>query len=252
LDKWTSLLTPSAAVLALLLAIALVIQAIRHGRSVRRLESRLAEREGAAARVSLDRLAQLQRRAGTSTGLLEPKRSSPRLPPLGNLAAVVGVLAVVTGTGWYLFIRDDGGSKGAAKTTKVARTNTSSTTAVQPKPPSSDTTIPAVPEALPQARSAYTILVLNGSGVTGAAANMAAIVQGKGWDTAPPTNATNSDEKISFVVYLPGKEAIADNLAKDLGITKKAPQDGVPISQDASDVDAVVIVGLDLAKQSSP
>ena len=112
MQKWLDLLTPSAAALSLLLAIALVIQAIRHGRSVRRLESRLADREGAAARVSLDRLTQLQRRAGTSTGHQEDKqRDSPRLPPVGNIAAIVAVLAVVAGTGWYLFVRDGGSDR---------------------------------------------------------------------------------------------------------------------------------------------
>jgi hypothetical protein len=251
-QKWLDLLTPSAAAFSLLLAIALVIQAIRHGRSVRRLEARLAEREGAAARVSLDRLTQLQRRAGTSTGLQEGKqRDSPRLPPLGNLAAVVAVLAVVVGTGWYLFIRDGGSSTAATTTTKTGSA-TASTTTQKPQPPNASGVVPTTPPPLDQSKSAYTVLVLNGSGVTGAAANLVPVVDQFGWHTATPGNASTQTQKTSFVVFLPGKEAVADNLAIDLKITKKVPQDGVEIPADATDVDAIVIVGLDLATKRSP
>ncbi len=252
MQKWLDLLTPSAAALSLLLAIALVIQAIRHGRSVRRLESRLAEREGAAARVSLDRLTQLQRRAGTSTGLLEGKRDSPRLPPLGNIAAIVGVLAVVVGTGWYLFIRDGDSGTAGSGATKSGSTSVTSATTTKPQPPSSNNVVPTTPPALDQPKSAYTILVLNGSGKAGAAANLVPVVQQSGWNTATPGNASTFDEKVSFVMYLPGKEAVADNLAIDLGITRKQPLDGVTITQDTADVDAIVIIGIDLATKRSP
>lgn len=254
MQKWLDLLTPSAAALSLLLAIALVVQVIRHGRSVRRLESRLAEREGAAARVSLDRLSQLQRRAGTSTGLLEPKRTreSPRLPPLGNLAAIVGVLAVVAGTGWYLFGRGDDPATGGTGTATSARTTITTPTTTQPKPPSANTEIPATAPNLEQSKSAYRVLVLNGSGVPKAAANLVPVVETFGWATAPPDNASASDVRVSFVMYMPGKEAVADNLAIDLAITKKQPVDGVTITQDISDVDAIVIIGQDLANRRSP
>lgn len=251
-EKWLDLLTPSAAALSLLLAIALVIQAIRHGRSVRRLESRLAEREGAAARVSLDRLTQLQRRAGTSTGLPESKRDSPRLPPLGNLAAVVAVLAVVAGTGWYLFIRDGDSRQSGPAVTKTGNTTVTTQTTTKPRPPSSNNQVPAIAPTLDQPKSAYTILVLNGSGQTGAAASLVPVVQQFGWNTATPGNASTSDEKVSFVMYVPGKEPVADNLAIDLDIKKRLPLDGVTITQDTADVDAIVIIGLDLATKRSP
>jgi LytR cell envelope-related transcriptional attenuator len=249
LEKWLDLLTPSAAALALLLAIALIVQTVRHGRSVRRLESRLAEREGAAARVSLDRLTQLQRRAGTSTGMNESTRDSPRLPPLGNIAAVLAVLALVGGTSWYLFVRD--GDSGTAQSTTTGRTVPSKTT-TNPKSPSSNTQVPATAPDLEQPKSAYTILVLNGSGVAGAAANTLPIVESKGWNTTKPDNASSSTEATSFVMYLADKEAIADNLAIDLNITKKLPVDGVTITQDISAVDAIVVVGKDLAGTFSP
>ncbi len=250
MEKWLDLLTPSAAALSLLLAIALVIQAIRHGRSVRRLETRLAEREGAAARVSLDRLTQLQRRAGTSTGLLDPKRPA-RTRPVGQVVAVAAVVAVMAGTGWYLFMRD-GDSGQAGPTTTTRTTGTSTTAATKPLSPSANTEVPTTPPTLAQPKSAYTILVLNGSGVPRAAANLVPLVQQNGWNAAPPDNASTQDEKTSFVMYLAGKEAIADNIAIDLDITRKQPADGVEITQDITDVDAVVIIGVDLATRRSP
>jgi hypothetical protein len=53
-------------------------------------------------------------------------------------------------------------------------------------------------------------------------------------------------------MYLAGKETVADHLANDLGIKRKLPADGVDLGQDIQDVDAIVIVGLDLATSSSP
>lgn len=253
MEKWLDLLTPSAAALSLLLAIALVVQAIRHGRAVRRLESRLAEREGAAARVSIDRLAELSRRSATSTGMLAPKgeHRGPRLSRFGNLAAVAAVIALVLGTGWYLFIRDDGNS--SAATSSTGATTSAGTTTQRPQPVTgANTQVPENPAPLPQSKGAYTVLVLNGSGVPKAAANMVPLVEAAGYKAAPPDNASTSDERTSFVMYLPDKQDVADNVAKDLGIKRRAPLDGVSVTQDTQDVDAIVIVGLDLARRSSP
>ena len=58
--EWLRLVAPSAAVLSLFLAVALIIQSIRHGRAIRRLEGRLEAGEGAASRASLERIAALQ------------------------------------------------------------------------------------------------------------------------------------------------------------------------------------------------
>lgn len=251
MEKWLDLLTPSAAALSLLLVIALVVQAIRHGRAVRRLESRLADREGAAARVSLDRLAQLQRRASTSSTVSTPRREGPRLPGLGNLAAVAVVLVLVAGTTWYLFIRD-GGSDSAAQPTDTP-TVVTSTAPPETVGTTPDDKVPVNPEPLPQPKSAYTILVLNGSGVTGAAARIVnPEVQRFGWTTAQPGNAPTSDEPTAYVMYLPGKEAVADNVAKDLAITTRVPLDGPGLGVDTADVDAIVIIGKDLAERLSP
>jgi len=248
-QKWLDLLTPSAAALSLLLAIALVVQAIRHGRAVRRLESRLAEREGAAARVSLDRLAQLQRRSGTS--VLAPREPGPRLPRPGRIGAIVAVAALVVGTGWYLFVRDSGSGTTSHATT--GRTTTAPTTTKAQPIDNTSTTVPDNPAPLPQGKGAYTILVLNGTTIPRAAGSVfVPAVQRFGYNTAPAGDATSKDVKKSFVMFLPGREAVADNVAHDLGIKTKLPLDGVEVPQDTSGVDAIVVLGLDLASGSTP
>jgi hypothetical protein len=250
-EKWLDLLTPSAAALALLLVLALLVQAIRHGRSVRRLEKRLAEEEGAAARVSLDRLQQLQRRSSISSAPVETAERAPRGPSnLPAIAAIVTVLALVGGTAWYVFFRDSGDDTSNGSTS----TATPSTPTQAPTPvPAGPQQVPDNPEPLPNSKAAYTILVLNGTTIVGAAGSrVAPRVVEAGWNTADSDNATSRDVKESFVVYLPGKEAVADNVGKDLGIKKKSPADGISLTQSTADVDAIVIVGEDLANRFAP
>lgn len=245
-QKWLDLLTPSAAALSLLLAIALVVQAVRHGRAVRRLESRLAEREGAGARVSVDRLAELQRRAKTSSlGTGSGTGWGIRRP--GAVAALAAVVVLLGLGGWYLFLRGDSGSASSSSTTTTSTTQ-------KPRPvANASTTVPENPEALPQSKSAYTVLVLNGTTIPRAAGSVwVPAVQRFGYNTAPAGDATSKDVKRSFVMYLPGREAVADNVAHDLGIKQKLPLDGLEVTQDTSSVDAVVVLGLDLASGRTP
>jgi hypothetical protein len=249
-QKWLDLLTPSAAALSLLLVIALVIQAIRQGRAVRRLESRLAEREGAAARVSLDRLEQLQRRASTSTeAAAAPTGDGGRRRVI--IAAVVA-LALVATIGWFVFGRDGGSSDATAKTPTTTRT-TSTPTKTPPQPIDTSNTVPENPATLPQDKGAYTVLVLNGTTVPRAAGTVfVPAVQRFGYNTAPAGDATSKDVKKSFVMFLPGREDVADNVAHDLGIKTKLPLDGVAVPQDTSGVDAIVVLGTDLATGRTP
>ncbi len=253
-EKWLDLLTPSAAALALLLVLALLVQAIRHGRAVRRLEARLAEEEGAAARVSLDRLQQLQRRATTSSTVTSEARGprAPRGPSrLPAIAAVATVLGLVGLTSWYVFVKDDGGDSAAP--TQSTETATSTPTPAKP-PAASPQEIPATPEPLPSSKAAYTILALNGSGINRAAGDRVnPAIQQLGWQTTGPKNAPGlSDLAVSFVIYIDGKEIIADNIGKDLGIKKKEPLSGFKLDADTSNVDAIVVVGKDLAERFAP
>ncbi len=278
-DKWLELLTPSAAALAILFAIALVIQSIRHGRSLRRLESRLAEREGAGARISLDRLRELQKKKRRSTAATDDTDAEPTVAgvavpaqaghdgdeeiddhvgePAGRfrwqpVAAAVAVLAVVTGTTWYVFFRGDDTGTASQPTTTLSQTGTGTgttrTNTTLATPNEVVTRASATPKPLPNGRGAYTVKVLNGSGITGLAATITPIVQGHGWNTVPAGNLALQTEAESYVVYVTrAKIDVADNLAKDLGLTTLGPVDGVNLTSedDAVGVDALVILGND-------
>ncbi len=289
-DKWLELLTPSAAALAILFAIALVIQSIRHGRSLRRLETRLAEREGAGARVSLDRLRELQRRrqgaavsvaSATDGATAEGSEATEVVPehagdeydedygrePVGRfrwqpIAAAVAVLAVVSGTTWYLFFRGDDAGTASEPTTTLTQTTTGSRTGTTrtggqlQTPDEIVTTVSATPKPLANGKGAYTVKVLNGSGIPGLAGTITPIVAGHGYSTVSAGNVATQDIKKSFVVYVDrSKIDVADNVAKDLGVTELAPLDGVQLENeaDAVGVDVLVVLGNDpLAQRYRP
>jgi hypothetical protein len=249
--KWIDLLTPSAAALALLVVLALAFQSIRQWRTVKRLEGRLAEREGAAARVSLSRIEELQARPHTSFRRSLPARPSPRRA--GAWAGILVVLALLAGGAWYLFVRDDGSS--ASTSPRAARAAPPRSAGSRLAAVQASTVVPANPKPLPLSRAAYTVLVLNGSGVVGAARSVVVpLVQDAGYSPAPPENASTQSEKTSFVLYLrnhPDGRLVAENVAKDLGIKRIFPNDGYPDSQ-VGDADAIVVVGRDLATRRTP
>lgn len=282
-DKWLDLLTPSAAALAIVFAVALVIQSIRHGRALRRLEGRMAEREGAGARVSLDRLRELQQRRTPSipaeipdpgTAVTEaaiaddvdgaadrddveperPVRTGTRGPRWQPIVAAVAVLAVVAGTVSYLFLRGDDGSAANEPTSTLVQTGTSNsgkTTTLQ-TPDQVVTTVPDTPKNLANGKGAYVVKVLNGTRISGAAGFLTPRVAAMGYDTVSPTNVGDGGIARSFVVYTDtSKIDLAQNLAKDLGITEIRPLDGVQLdsADDAVGVDALVVIGNDALAQ---
>lgn len=235
MQKWLDLLTPPAAAVAILVALALLVVNIRQGRAIRRLEDRVADTDGAAARVSLDRLQALGKRARTSTSVR----------PAPVIGVVVAALVLIA-AGWFMFGSDsDSESAGSGTTTSSSDGTTIDQIRTAPDPN---------PEALEPSKAAFKILVLNGSGVSGAAGSgVNPVVASMGYAIAQADNATRNDFDQSVVVELPGKETVADNIAKDLGITRLMSQDGVvPPGYDLTGIDAIVIVGKDLAAQYRP
>ncbi len=107
-----------------------------------------------------------------------------------------------------------------------------------------------VPEDVPPVanKAAYTVAVLNASGVSGAAANrVAPRVQAAGYTLGVVDNATKQDLAVSHVEYVAGRQEVAWNLAKDLGITTAVPA-GTLAEGRIGTADVAVIVGTDLAK----
>ena len=67
---------------------------------------------------------------------------------------------------------------------------------------------------------------------------MVPVVVQLGYKAAPPNNATRSNFATSVVVSLAGKENVADNIAKDLQITRLMGPDGVvPESESVDGID---------------
>jgi hypothetical protein len=237
--EWLRLLAPSAAVLALFLGIGLLVQSIRHGRAIRRLEQRIADGEGAASRASLERIAALQARPGVSTGAA-PGRSRVR-PILFGLGAVVLAALVVAG-GWWFLGRGDSDPAGPQAEDTPAATTTNA------NPPPDGTSVPTELPPL-QDKAQFEVAVFNASGVSRAAADkVLPTVEAEGYigglvDDAPDGT---SDLKESVVMYTDGNRRLGFQLAQDLGVERAIPLEGITEEQ-AGGADAVVLIGLDLA-----
>jgi LytR cell envelope-related transcriptional attenuator len=251
MDSWVDILLPGAAILALFGVVGLVIQVIRLGRALRRLEERSILGGGSATDVSLKRLQELQARMSGK----EPPPDRPVRPgPGGGRKAAPAVVAVVIlgllgGGGWYFFLRDDGGGSAIAESTTDSTTEGTTSTATPPPGPTAvaQGRVPANPKPLVN-KASYTVAVLNASGVTGAARNVVAPkVTLAGYILGPVDDAQLQDPSKSVVMWAKGKRNIAWNVAKDLSIERATPLDGIS-ADGLQDVDAVVVVGLDLAQ----
>jgi hypothetical protein len=155
--------------------------------------------------------------------------------------AAVAVLALLGIGSWYLFLRDDGGS-GTANTGQTGNGRP----AAVPAPPRN--TVPATVPALDN-KANYTVAVLNASGVEGAARlKVGPRVSASGYQLGPVDNASVDNITRSLVMWAPGQEAVAQNVARDLEITRITPIDGAT-APNIGDSDAVVIVGRDLANR---
>jgi hypothetical protein len=84
---------------------------------------------------------------------------------------------------------------------------------------------PVAPGAL-RPRSATSVLVLNGSGISGAAGGVSSRLLTDGYRSAPTANAQVMTYARSVVLFLPGWEREANRLAKDAHIGAVAPLDG--------------------------
>ena len=80
-------------------------------------------------------------------------------------------------------------------------------------------------------RSETSVLVLNGNGRTGAAAESADRLHRVGYIVGGVGNAPRSDYGRSVVMYRPGHRPEAVRLARDLKIQLVGPLDGLPVRQ---------------------
>jgi len=102
-------------------------------------------------------------------------------------------------------------------------------THVQAKPkPVVHARIPTVPL---RPRSHVRVLVLNGNGISGAAALAAARLRSDGYRIAGATNAERHDYARSMVMYVPGWVREARRLAHENGVRIVSPVDGLRRAQ---------------------
>lgn len=240
------LVVPSAAIFSLFAVVALVVVAVLHGRKLRKLEERLARAGDAAEEAPLQRIADLQARHATSSGI-----SSGQMRTVGMVALVAVALVAAVGGVWYLFIRDSGSSSpsGGGATTQSTSTGTT---------PSAPTPVDAtlLPDVVPPLadKSIYTLTVFNATGIAGAAGDVVAPkLRGDGWNVPADTihiqnepNGLTGLKKTVVMYATKGKQKVAWNVAKDLGLKNARPFDGYTTDQ-AGDADVLVVVGLDLA-----
>lgn len=233
------LIAPGAGILALFGVVGLVVQAIRQGRAIRRLEERLREGGVSAAEASLERLRALQTRADISTGV--PR--GPRWRPGPGLVAGAVAVVLLAG-GWFAFLRDaddSASADGAGTSTAQTTTGTSTPTTTAP----SDRVPAEVPPLASKAQ--FTIAVLNASGISGAAARLQGALLSEGYSGGLVGDSPDgrTDLPRSVVLWTSGRRDVGLNVAKDLGITRARLLDGITPTQIES-ADAVVLVGLDV------
>lgn len=253
--SWLNLLTPSAAIIAIFLAIALVIQSIRHGRQIRRLEQQIRAAGIAAYDPTLERLKELSGLSESPPG--QVPGSGAGTAPGGRrplmYAGIAAAVVILIGIGWALFGRGGSSSGSAATTGAKSGTTASHTQTTTTQTTQTATTTASVCANVPPVTSpsATTVSVLNGSGVTGAARNVVGpkvtsvgYTLGTIGDT--PTTTVVTTSSIQYV----GKADIpaACSIATALGVqpTHVTKLTVIPAGQ-AGAAGVVVVVGTDKA-----
>jgi hypothetical protein len=99
------------------------------------------------------------------------------------------------------------------------------------------------PTRAPVARRLVTVTVLNGNGVSGAAAETASRVRARGYKIRKVGNAPRSGYGRSVVIYRAGFRPEALRLGRDLGIGLVSPLDGLRVRNLAGAKLAVVVGG---------
>ena len=101
---------------------------------------------------------------------------------------------------------------------------------------------PTTPAAAKLARSATSVLVLNGNGQTGAAASSAEQLRGLGYLIGGVGNAPRTDYGRSVIMFRPGYEGEARRLGHDLKIKIVGPLDGLRL-RDLMGAHVALVVG---------
>ena len=238
-SDWVMISATMVMFVSLFGAIGLGIIAWRRQSAIRGLQAREQHGLGLSSPVASDRVQALAARSGPSQGDVPQGTSEGNGAAIAVIAAVLVVIVAGGAAGWWFLVRD-GGSSSAEVTAQLTKP------ANGPLGADPDAVVPDDPPAI-QDRAAYTVAVLNASGVTGAArTTVAPKVETAGYRVGEVGDANAQDLATSVVMWRPGSQAVAQNVAKDLGITSAPPLDGVAVDA-IGDADVVVVVGKDAA-----
>jgi hypothetical protein len=173
----------------------------------------------------------VEQTAPHSETLVEPWRRATLVT--GTVAMVELALLVVAGL--FLFARP---LAHEARTHAVVR----HTAAAKPHPVRRAAAVKPKPRKL-LARARTPVIVLNGNGRSGAAAEEAALVKTRGYPVASVGNAPRGSAR-TVVMYRPGYAPEARRLAHDLGLSNVAPLDGMRVTA-LHGAKALIVLGTD-------
>lgn len=158
--------------------------------------------------------------------------------------AVLLVIAVLVGVFLLREAPSEGTSVAAAKSSSTTAPRTTTTVATAAAPPTT---------AALRSPTQVSVLVLNGTHVSGAASRVNRQLIGAGYNSVGTGNATTSDNATTTVDYIAGYQAEAVALAASLSLppTAAQPMPTPPPVSDTKGANLVVVVGTDLASQVS-
>lgn len=156
-----------------------------------------------------------------------------------TIALIVGGVAIAAVAIFLLVTQVFGGSDSSSSTTAASKPTTAA------KTPTATT---GGGTATPVNRGQTTVTVLNGTTTPGLAAQIADQLQKAGFARGATTNAADQQVAQTTVVYAPGEERAAREVAKLLGVAKVAPIDANTQAIAGADSAVVVTVGSDRAQ----
>lgn len=177
---------------------------------------------------------------------MDHRADLPASPPWRNAAFIAATVATVEllillVVGIWLF-----GKFFSDEVSKATDPTTVATVAVERRLeaagqlPGEEQTKPGAKAVLP--RGETSVLVLNGNGIGGAASEAGEQVRRHNYLIAATGNANRTDYPRSIVMFRPGFKSEAQRLARDLGLKRVGPLDGVRI-RDLQGAHVALVVG---------
>jgi hypothetical protein len=165
--------------------------------------------------------------------------------------AVLLAVAVVLGALLLAYGFPDGGDSGTATAGEQVTGEAGQSTGDGGDGSPPTVAPPTTTDTGPRDPAEITVLVANGSGVSGAASEFTDTLNGAGYVTAEAANADQSDYSTTVVYYVGEEQAEAEGVATALGLDPSAvePMPDPPPTEDGDlrGATVLVVVGTDLA-----